>query len=369
MGDSGEVSILSGKNFEEVYAKNNYLVEESEKQGDICAIYFSSAGIYFPNTEEQFINSFITNDKYEWFDNRLLVASKHIFVRDVAKQFYISGINYEVNSIDKLIDLLKRLTKGYEIITVGSSAGAYMATVAGMTLNAKAIFCFSGYFNLRLLDQKVWPYIGKYWDSDRNKWFNISESLQDYRGIFIYFYPALNEGDKIQAEQISLIHRKDFYVFPCCSSKHGVPFSKMVLKKIFRRDVDSLKQCLNELVKHADKELLTYEQIIDLYDEIIIFGSGKEGESIADKLSMIDKKRIYIWDNNSIRWEQEIKGIKISGPHKLYTKGLIVISSSKYEEEIFDQISKNDNYGCDVIAFEELFCPTCRELDKVLADR
>ena len=114
---------ISERLFRLVYAKNNYLVEYSVSDNPVCAIYFSSSGIYYPTNDETFSEAFIQHDKYEWYKNRYPGVSKHIFVRDIAKSFYIYGINKQVSSMDALIELLQSLLDGYEIVTIGSSGG------------------------------------------------------------------------------------------------------------------------------------------------------------------------------------------------------------------------------------------------------
>ena len=41
-------------------------------------------------------------------------ASKHIFVRDVFKTWYITGINSKINNVPLLAELLRKETEGYE---------------------------------------------------------------------------------------------------------------------------------------------------------------------------------------------------------------------------------------------------------------
>ena len=57
--DKSKQSIISGELFEKIYSKNNYIInyEEVEKEIEgkpVAIIYFSSSGIYYPNTEEAF---------------------------------------------------------------------------------------------------------------------------------------------------------------------------------------------------------------------------------------------------------------------------------------------------------------------------
>ena len=98
----------------------NYLIEYSiHSQSNLCAIYFSSNGIYFPNTENTFNEIIVKKNRYEWYDTRVKDAQKHIFVRDVLKQWYVKGINSQIDTQAKLLDFLRKETEGYDIITIG----------------------------------------------------------------------------------------------------------------------------------------------------------------------------------------------------------------------------------------------------------
>lgn len=92
-------------------------------------------------------------DRFEWenlvnYSDIPKHAAKCIFIRDIHKTWHITGINHKINSIDKLIEFLKEITQGYQIITVGSSAGGYMSALVGAKLNAHLAFSFSGQFSL-----------------------------------------------------------------------------------------------------------------------------------------------------------------------------------------------------------------------------
>ena len=67
------------------------------------------------------------------------IDDKWRFVRDVYKQWYLKGVNAEIDSIEKLYEFLKAETEGYQIVTVGSSAGGYAAVLFGYLLNATKV--------------------------------------------------------------------------------------------------------------------------------------------------------------------------------------------------------------------------------------
>ena len=89
----------------ECYAQeDNFLVEftpvavSSEDILPVCAIYFSSHGLYYPNTEEAFRQNILKNNRFEWQRNKVPYASKHIFLRDLHKQWYLTGVNAELDT-------------------------------------------------------------------------------------------------------------------------------------------------------------------------------------------------------------------------------------------------------------------------------
>lgn len=98
--------------------------------------FFSGNGLYYPNTISSFCKTVVEQNRYEWWnvghsEEIVKQAGKIIYVRDVYKQFYVKGINVEINCIDKLCELLKELTMGMRVVTCGNSAGGYIAVIVG----------------------------------------------------------------------------------------------------------------------------------------------------------------------------------------------------------------------------------------------
>lgn len=131
----------------------NYLIEydASCSTKEYCAIYFCSNDIWFPHTEEIFRKRIVEKNFFEWYHCRIDKAYKHIFVRDVFKQWYLSGINGQINSQQKLLEFLKQETNGFKVITIGSSAGGYASALFGPKLKAEKSICFNGQFCLERL--------------------------------------------------------------------------------------------------------------------------------------------------------------------------------------------------------------------------
>lgn len=246
MGNEVKRSIYQGDNYDLVYSLDNYIIKErKQNQYKSCVIYCSSSGLYYPNTEEEFVKAFIEqNDKYEWKTNRISYSDKSIWIRDITKEFYIKGINNEICTIDKLVDFLRKETSEYDaIITVGSSGGGYIATLIGCLLNAKRVFAFSAFFDLTIIDKAVWPLVAEYAQlQEYKKWYQIYDTIRNSKTLVFYFYPGHLSEDCIQAKVVKdLPNVKEF----CFNSYiHGIPFTNRthlsVLNKLLNLPEDKL---------------------------------------------------------------------------------------------------------------------------------
>jgi hypothetical protein len=102
----------------------NYLIEYSPTiNKKYCIIYFSSHNIYYPNSEIAFEKQLLGKNRYEWYKTRVQNGYKHLFIRDIQKQWYLGGINSFINTPQKLLSFLKEETIGFQVIVLGSSAG------------------------------------------------------------------------------------------------------------------------------------------------------------------------------------------------------------------------------------------------------
>ena len=184
----------------------NYCVQDYNISNKRCLVCFSSNGLYVTNTAAVFKEKIIKDERYEYKNvtNHKRVHNKFgriIFVRDVWKAWYARGINEQEDSIDKLLIKLSELTDGYQVVTVGNSAGGYMAVIAGIHLKAEKVLCFSGQFKLEMAWRK--DILEKYKeDSGRSKYYDITELIKQSDTQIIYFYPAKSEPDIQQAEKI-----------------------------------------------------------------------------------------------------------------------------------------------------------------------
>ncbi|MFA6294748.1 MAG: hypothetical protein WC637_23345 [Victivallales bacterium] len=210
----------------------NYLIEtNAEADTDICAIYFSSNGIdAMCENDEDFERIIVRGNRYEWRKNRVNRARKHIFVRDVFKEFYVEGINNDLNTCDKLFEFLKSEAKDMKVITVGSSSGGYAAILFGVLLKAEAVFSFTGQFSLYHISLQSNP---KH-DPDHNpllyrhlndpgysKYYHLPTFMLD-SSVPIFHLTTDHRLDYMQKELVKSYYnvymfdiRGDDHVFPC----------------------------------------------------------------------------------------------------------------------------------------------------------
>jgi hypothetical protein len=234
----------------EIYENNpNYLIEYNECQPrKICAIYFSSNNIYYPNTEEAFIDSIKLKNKYEWFNLRIPCANKHLFLRDIKKQWYLSGINININSPQKLFDFLQEETLGYSVILSGSSAGGFASVLYGSLLKADKVYSFNGQFEIESLlhcsNAKTDPLIFRYADDkDLRKFYDVKPYINKYTNIF-YFYSAGSQWDN---SQFNHIKETNVSVISFLTRRHGIPFPKINLPVIFSLTMSELKKMTKKI--------------------------------------------------------------------------------------------------------------------------
>ena len=228
---------------------NNYLIECSKNgDADTCVIYFSSNDIYYPNSEGIFTKRIVNKDFYEWYHTRINRASKHIFIRDVFKQWYLAGINTNINYPEKLAAFLKQETQGYtDVITLGSSAGGYAAILYGSLINAQTVFAFNPQFEIgSLLEQSsetINPLIFRL-RNERDKYYDIVPFINEKTEIY-YFYSKHSPWDKEQHKYIKPQH--NLYQIPFSSNHHGIPFLKAALPVVLNSNGKELKKWANKL--------------------------------------------------------------------------------------------------------------------------
>ena len=205
----------------EVYEKDdNFIVTEGEGKEEVW-IFFSGNGLYFPNDESTFRKVVIEQNRYEWtFVARCVRkrAKKIIFVRDVYKRWYLDGINASCDTPDKVAELLKREAAGAPVVTVGNSAGAYMALLIGTILEAKYVYAFNPQVCLSFVDKDDHPLVHSYEGTEKGSYFDLSDKINESPSTIFFFYAAENEDDKRHA---SLVEESSVCFFPFREKNHG----------------------------------------------------------------------------------------------------------------------------------------------------
>lgn len=237
----------SGLVIEDIYKTDNYLIKFTGVKSKKAIIFFSGNGLYFPNTEEMFKETIIQKNRYEWENtakSRVIqnYYEKIIFVRDIYKQWYVKGINQSVNSIDKVIQLLKENTKGYEVTVCGNSAGGYMAVAVGSRINADKIFTFSGQFSVEDQLKRPFgeaPYLQQFKDDEeKRRYFSLIPYVRAGKDNIYYFYPGNCQYDM---EQSNLVKNYSVNKFRFSSDSHGNTVNKECYPYLLTFSADKLK--------------------------------------------------------------------------------------------------------------------------------
>lgn len=238
---------------ETLYKKDNYLIIDNCNESNKCVVFFSSNGLYYPNTRESLITTVLEKDKFEWKNiasNKLVESyyARMIFIRDIHKLWYVYGISKQVNTIDKMLSLLKDITNGYEVTLVGNSSGGYLATLVGAILNVEKIISFSGQLNL-------FPAI--YYSSDdslgevsRNKentkYFDLSQWLKKSNVPLFYFYANMNSDDVDQKKILESMQKDNTFIYAFNSSIHGVLMEGVIYPYILTASIEKLISIRND---------------------------------------------------------------------------------------------------------------------------
>lgn len=235
---------------EKIYNKDNYRIVNTGAEGNNVLILCSGNGLYFPNEEEVFCKTICEKDRYEWENvasDPLVMKyySKIIFIRDIYKQWYVTGINAEINTMDKLILFLKGITEGYRVTVCGNSAGGYVAVIIGILLQAEVIYNFSGQYNLYNEFESA-PFLRKYsGDKERAKYYKINEIIPiqslEWERVF-YFYPTKSEEDMLQ---VCEVQEAAINFFPIDSGVHGVTVRGSCYPYLLTQNRDAIKKICN----------------------------------------------------------------------------------------------------------------------------
>ena len=250
--DSNEIDWVFQTDDEEVLetyrTRDNYLMERTPEGDDSrCAVYFSSNDLYFPNNRARFHERVTLRNTFEWFGTRVPGCGRHIFIRDVFKQWYLGGINSRLNSPEKVLKWLENETKGCRVTMVGSSSGGYAAVLFGSLLHAERVFSFNGYFDLAPETEmedatRINPLLVRYGnDPERAPFYRLAPFLHAETPVY-YFHSLFSPIDRRQRELLGGC--RGVHVIPFHSRRHGIPFLKCCLSRLFRStDEELLELC------------------------------------------------------------------------------------------------------------------------------
>lgn len=228
-----------------VYTNNpNYRIEFTGNEKECVAIYASSNNLFFPHDEKMFRKAIIEEDRYEWTRLKIKRAQKHIFLRDIYKQWYASGINSSLNSIDKVVEWLKVEVKSYKsIVCLGSSGGGYFVSIIGAQLKADIVLNFNGQWDIYDKVERdgkiISPVLKRLLDEDGEgiKYFNIVRPEFDYSHTF-YMVSTHSPWD---AKQLDILKGfNNIHIIRFRNSHHGIPFLKCSLPQIMNMSYDEL---------------------------------------------------------------------------------------------------------------------------------
>jgi len=235
-----EVDIFSDENglVRAEYRKNNYIIKEYDNDSKLVAIYFSSNGLYFPDTEECFRECIIEKNRFEWMHYKVKNVKMELYFRDIYKSWYVSGINENVNSIDKVVAFIKKqVPKESTIVTVGNSAGGYAAALVGTLINADYVFDFSGQFKLEDIRNAHLKKFSR--DVQYSRYFDLMKLWNKYEApIIFYFYAGKCQYDIIQYEYIR--NCKNIFAFEFITSVHEQTMYNFNLETILSMSISNL---------------------------------------------------------------------------------------------------------------------------------
>lgn len=227
------------------------VVDTPEGSINQCVIYFSSNALYAPNTDKAIEDAIEKCNRYEWTKNKVPQARRHIFVRDIYKQWYFNGISETYPTIEKVFELLKTLTQGFEsCMCIGCSAGGYAAVLFGCLLKAERILAFNPQFSLAYILEdvafsRVNPILWQHRHSaEMQQYIDLSPLLKKTSSTIYYFLSAHSEKDIFQSQIIREIHSVKVISF--ATSNHGIPFLRPVFQPLFSMTQENMDQMIGK---------------------------------------------------------------------------------------------------------------------------
>jgi len=283
MGDSFQICdplVLAARQ------QDNIRVKLRDSTKPLIAVYFSSHAIYFPNDAATFRREILEHDRYEWTDprNDFQQAGINLYTRDLFKQWYIDGITAKVDSVEQLADMLREYIGDRPVITVGTSAGGYAATLFGVLLGAQAVYTFSSQFDLERAalyegGQRTNPLIWRYRSvPEKAQFYRLGNWIENAKSVpVLYFYGTESLEDCVQYDTVK--HCANLFAFPIRSPSHGIVVYPFDLSAIFA-------QPLPVLLAHSER--LVVRPLTKTQFSIRLFGLRHFARNFA-------RKAIHVW--------------------------------------------------------------------------
>lgn len=180
----------------EEFKKDNFFVNEYENDSKLVVIYFSSHALFYPDVEEEVIKAIVKDNRYDWKHYKIGAVKREIYVRDIHKCWYITGINERITCIDDLVKFFKQyIDDGDHLVTVGSSAGGFAAALFGALLGADYVFDFCGQNNIN--DNRKPDHFLERNALQQGHYYSIAEvyGKETRRPEVFYFYAGKNDED------------------------------------------------------------------------------------------------------------------------------------------------------------------------------
>ncbi len=221
---------------QELYNNDKNYKVVSLSGGNTCYIFCSSNGLN--QIADSIDPQVFSNDYYEWNNiskNKRIKrkAGKYIFVRDVFQKSYVDGINKDINSIDKIIELLCVESAGYDVVCVGSSGGGYLAMILGAKLkNCSRVFSFGGLFSLyswtgannNFVFSDIEAYQKHIGEIDYEKYYSIRKMIESYDKPLFHFYGINHFADCVQINELNGVSNKNVFLIGLKTGRHGGDF-------------------------------------------------------------------------------------------------------------------------------------------------
>lgn len=299
-----------------MYKQDNIRIIDGMADNKKCIVICSSNGVYFPDTYEKFREKIVCDNYFEGGRMASLLidcVERIILIRDIYKSYYVTGINERYNTIDKVLELLDHLTKGFTTVMAGSSSGGYLAEILGSYLNAEYVISFAGQWNLytyKDVVKKMYFLRERADNVQYSKYFDLYELLRDNKTPILYIYGGLNMSDANQIDGAADI--SSLYLITINSMLHPQTVSTESYLRLLCADREAVFK-----LYEANRGLLV--DIERFEEQINILMPLPEGLQVC--LMMSDNKKQIAYNRLLYDWLRVYQG---TGGHIKTFDGIVV---------------------------------------------